>query len=77
MQQLIILKCIWIKELETKYNNNNVLMSCIIVNNAGVTRLFPATSLWASSHNEPFLQMWEERHQEIKKLPQDQSVVKF
>lgn len=64
------------KELETKYNND-VLISCIIPNNAGVTRLFPATSLWQSSHNEPVLHMWEERHQEVKKLPQDQTVAKF
>lgn len=41
-------------ELEKRYHNNSVPISCIIPNNAGVTRLFRATSLWESSHNEPF-----------------------
>lgn len=64
------------KELETKYNNNHVQISCIILSNAGITRLFPAINLRESSRNEPVLQMWEERHQEVKTLPQDQTVVK-
>lgn len=65
------------KELETKYNNGSTHILCLLCGKVYELDQFLQQPCELDPIMSPFSQMRAKKHQEVKKLPQGQTVMKF